>query len=129
MNRIVLLGNLTRDPELSATPNGIEKCTFTVACQRRMPNKDGQREADFFRCTAWRNTAVFISKYFHKGDKMALEGSVQIYQYDKGGEKRTAYDVQVDNAEFCSSKSGGLHVQPDEHSAAPDDEVPMPWEP
>lgn len=125
INRCVFLGNLTRNPELSATNNGIEVCNFTLAVNRRVANKDGTRDTDFINFTAWRKTAVFIHTYFHKGDKMGVEGSLQVRKYeDKEGNKRTAYEIQVDGAHFCTSKGGGGHV--DAIAPAEDDDAP-PW--
>ncbi len=133
MNKIILIGNIVRDPELSTTPNGIEKCNFTVACTRRIANKDGQRETDFFNCTAWRKTAAFIARYFHKGEKIAVEGSMQCRKYTaQDGTNRTAWDVQVDNAEFCTSRMSAAQTVPDEPAqddpfmdAADDSELPF----
>ena len=129
MNSVVLLGNLTRDPELNSTNNGIEVANFTVAVQRRVANKDGEREADFINCTAWRKTAAFIAKYFKKGDKIAIQGSLQVRKYtDKNGEKRTAYEVMVDNAHFCSSRNSGGQVtqdQPAPDAEQTDEEIPF----
>ena len=133
MNRIVLLGNLCANPELATPSNGIEKCNFTVACTRRIANKDGQRETDSFNCTAWRKTAAFIAKYFHKGEKIAVEGSMQCRKYTaQDGTNRTAWDVQVDNAEFCTSRMSAAQGVPDEPAqddpsvyAADDSELPF----
>ena len=103
MNSVSLMGRLTADPELKTTQNGISYCRFTVAVNRY--SKDGEDTADFISCVAWRSTAEFIDKYFSKGQRTLLSGSIQTGSYtDKDG--RTVYttDVLVDKAEFCESK-------------------------
>lgn len=114
MNKVILTGRLTADPELRQTQSGISSCTFTVAVNRRFKDKEtGKTEADFIRCVAWRQTAEFISRYFLKGQMIAVEGSIRTGSYkDKTYPDITHYtsDVYVDNAEFCGSKgesSGG----------------------
>ena len=106
VNEVILVGRLTKDPELKSTLSGVSVCSFTVACDRRY-QKEGERQADFISCVAWRNTAEFISKYFPKGTRIALEGSLQTRSWeDDAGNKRYATEVVVDHAEFCeSSKS------------------------
>ena len=77
MNQVQLVGNLTRDPEGGTTQNGIAYCRFSVACQRRFKNAQGQYDADFINCLAWRQTAEFVQRYFIKGNKIGLTGSIQ----------------------------------------------------
>lgn len=109
MNKIILTGRLTADADLRQTQSGISSCTFTVAVNRRFKDKEtGKTEADFIRCVAWRQTAEFISRYFSKGQMIAIEGSIRTGSYkDKTHPDITHYttDVYVDNAEFCGSKS------------------------
>lgn len=118
MNKVVLVGRLTADPELRQTQSGIASCQFTVAVDRRFADKNtGERQADFIRCQAWRQTAEFVSKYFSKGKMIALEGSLRTGSYtDKNHSDVTHYttDVFVDAVEFCGGKndsSGGENTQ------------------
>lgn len=105
MNVITLMGRLTAAPELKTTQNGIEYCNFTVAINRPK-NKDGTQVADFLPCTAWRQTAAFISNYFHKGDMIAVNGELQTRKYqDNSGQNRTAYDIIVNRAYFTGGKN------------------------
>ena len=108
MNSVCLLGRLTAEPELRTTTSGLSVCSFTVAVDRSFQAQGQERQADFIPCVAWRQRAEFITRYFHKGNRIALQGSLQSRQYtDKEGNKRTAYEVQVDNVFFAESKSGG----------------------
>ena len=114
MNQVQLVGNLTRDPEGGTTQSGIAYCRFTVACQRRFANQQGVREADFISCVAWRQTAEFIQRYFSKGSRIGLVGSIQTGSYTaQDGSKRYTTEVLVDNVEFASSRSdsGGQAAQ------------------
>ncbi len=105
MNRIFLIGNLTRDPELSETNSGIAVCRFSIAVQRRFSSGDGERETDFFNVTAWRGLAESVAKFCKKGNKVAVAGSVQIRTYETNdGVKRTAVDVVAEEVEFLSPK-------------------------
>ena len=109
MNKVILVGRLTADPVLRQTQSGISSCRFTVAVDRRIADKNtGERQADFISCTAWRQTAEFISRYFTKGKLIAVEGSLRTGSYaDKNHPDVTHYttDVQVDNVEFVGGKS------------------------
>lgn len=105
LNIAVIMGRLTAEPELRTTQNGISVCSFTVAVERNYSN-GGERQTDFINCVAWRQTAEFISRYFHKGSMIAINGNIQQRQYtDKDGNKRAAFEILVDNANFCGSKS------------------------
>lgn len=101
MNTVSITGRLTADIELKATQSGVSVCSFTVAVKR--PNiKD---TTDFINCVAWRSTAEFISKYFRKGNKIAVTGILTSRTYqDQNGKNRTAFEVVIDRAEFCESK-------------------------
>lgn len=98
-------GRLTQDPELKTTPSGVSVCSFTVAVNRK-PGKDGESKADFINCTAWRQTAEFISRYFHKSSSIFIQGTLQQRSWEtQDGQKRTVLEVQVDDARFVDSKS------------------------
>lgn len=113
MNKAILIGNLAADPEFRTTPNGISYVSFRIACQRKYANQQGVRVADFISCCAWRQTAEFIHKYFIKGNKIAVEGSIQTRSYDaQDGSKRYVTEVLVDNAEFVTPKSDGQYSAP-----------------
>lgn len=114
INRVQLVGNLTRDPESGTTQSGIAYCRFTVACQRRFKNARGQYEADFINCLAWRQTAEFVQRHFIKGNKIGLTGSIQTGSYTaQDGSKRYTTEVVVDDVEFVAprSDSGGQAAQ------------------
>ncbi len=106
MNKVFLMGRLTADPELRQSPSGVSMATFTIAVDRRFASKDGQRQTDFIRCTAWRQTAEFICKFFKKGSMICVIGSIQTRSWDgQDGKKQYATDVVVDEAYFTGSKS------------------------
>lgn len=108
LNRVVLMGRLAADPELRYTPNNVPVATFTLAVGRSYVKQGSERVTDWIDLVAWRQTAEFISKYFKKGQMMAVEGTIQTRNYeDKNGNKRKAVEVLVDNAFFCESKQGG----------------------
>ena len=105
MNRAVLMGRLTKDPVLNCTPSGVNVCSFTVACDRRYQT-GGERQADFISCVAWREKAEFLCKYFKKGMRIALEGSIQVRSWnDQSGNKRYSTEVVVDHVEFAEALS------------------------
>lgn len=105
MNLCVFKGRLTADPELRQTPSNISVTKFTVAVDR-ITGKDGEKQADFIRCTAWRATAEFVSKYFTKGQEICLRGQLRNNDYtDQNGVKHYSFDIMVDNVEFCGSKN------------------------
>ncbi|MDD6214919.1 MAG: single-stranded DNA-binding protein [Firmicutes bacterium] len=105
MNKVILMGRLTRDPEMRQTPSGVSLCGFSIAVNRRFA-KEGQQTADFINCTAWRQTAEFICKYFHKGSMIAVVGNLQSRSWEnQEGKKQYATDVVVDEAYFTGSKT------------------------
>ena len=108
MNKVFLIGNLTRDPELRETPSGVAMCRFAIAVQRPDSSQDGERQTDFFECTAWRGLGETIARYTKKGKKVAVSGSIQIRNYeDNQGAKRTAVDIIVQDCEFLSPRDSG----------------------
>jgi single-strand DNA-binding protein len=105
MNSVHLHGRLVRDPELK-TAGGVEYCKFTVAVNRPV-GKDKEKITDFLPCTAWRQTAAFVAQYFHQGDGIIVEGALHTRQYEKDGQKRTAFDIDVIRVEFAEKKERG----------------------
>lgn len=105
MNKVILVGNLARDPELRQTPQGVSVARFTVAVSRRY-SRDGQQQTDFISCVAWRNTAEFLCRYFHKGSGIQLCGSIQTSSWDgQDGQKRYSTEVVADEISFNGPKS------------------------
>ena len=105
MNIVGLTGRLTYEPELRATSSGLSVLNFGIAVDRQYQSKGQERQADFIDCQAWRQTAEFISRYFHKGDMIAVEGSIQTNNFtDRDGNKRKSVVVSVNNVSFCGSK-------------------------
>ena len=108
MNKVILVGNLTRDPELSETPSGVSVCRFSIAVSRDYANAEGTRDVDFFNITVWRGRAENCGKYLKKGNKVAIVGSLQNRSYeDKDGIKRTVTDVIANEVEFLTPKTAG----------------------
>ena len=117
MNKVVLVGRLTRDPEVRSTSSGSNTARFTVAVNRNFKNKDGQYDADFVSCVAFRNTADFVSKFFKKGSMIGLEGRIHTGSYDaQDGSKRYTTDVVVDNVEFVGGRNEGGSPAPSNNS-------------
>lgn len=111
MNRVILMGRLTKEPELRATQSGVPVCNFTVACDRRYQKQGEERQADFVNCVAWRQQAEFLAKYFGKGHRICCEGSIQTRSWtDEEGAKQYATEVMIDHVEFAQSKAenGGV---------------------
>ncbi len=101
MNKVILLGRLTRDPELRTTPSGVSVTSFSIAVNRRF-SKD---QTDFVNCVAWRQTAEFVTKYFAKGNMIAVVGSLQTGRFEKDGQTHYTTDVVVDEVYFTGSKA------------------------
>lgn len=105
LNKVILGGRLTADVELKQTPSGLSVCSFSLAINRKVA-KDQPQKADFIECTAWRQTAEFISRYFKKGSSLCVVGSIQVRDWtDNNGQKRYKTEVVVDEAMFVDSKS------------------------
>ncbi|MDR1669253.1 MAG: single-stranded DNA-binding protein [Oscillospiraceae bacterium] len=108
LNRIVLMGRLTREPELRTTQSGVSVVSFTLAVERDFATRGEEKQTDFLDIVAWRSTADFVSKYFRKGQLVAAEGRLQSRKWeDKEGNKRTAYEVVADNVYFAERKQEG----------------------
>jgi len=113
MNKVILIGRLTKEPEVKTTSSSISVCKFILAVDRSFKDANGQRQADFINCVAWRQTANFISSYFHKGSKIAVIGSIQTRNYDdKDGKKVYVTEIVVDEAEFVESSGNNQNYQP-----------------
>lgn len=124
MNVVAIMGRLTYEPELRVTPSNVSVLRLQVAVDRSYTPKKQERQTDFIDCVAWRSTAEFISRHFHKGQMIALTGSIQTGNYtDKNGEQRKAVDVVVNEASFCGSKSESnpqlASAQPPQYTAPP----------
>ena len=105
LNKIVIMGRLTRDPELRRTGSGTAVTSFSLAVDRDFKSQSGEKETDFIDIVAWRSTAEFVSKYFTKGRMAVVEGRLQIRDWtDKAGNKRTTAEVVADNVYFADSK-------------------------
>lgn len=106
MNKCILIGRLAKEPEVKNTSSQTPMCKFVVAVDRKFKDQNGEKQTDFISCIAWRQTATFISSYFHKGSRIAVVGSIQIRNFeDNNGEKVYLTEVVVDEAEFVESKT------------------------
>ena len=111
MNKVILVGNLTKDPELKTTPSGISVCNFTLAVQRRFANADGNRETDFLPIIVWRVQAENCAKYLRKGSKAGVVGSIMTRTYDdKDGIKRYVTEIVADEVEFLMSRNSNENL-------------------
>ena len=123
MNKAILIGNLTRDPEVRTTASGVSVCTFTIAVNRRFANQQGVREADFINIVTWRQLADLCGRYLAKGRKCAVIGSIQTRSYDaQDGSKRYVTEVVADEVEFLNAAGDG-------NRPPRTDEIPLPPEP
>lgn len=105
MNKVLLIGNLTRDPELTETGGGVSVCRFSIAVNRAYTHGDGERQTDFFNCVAWRGLGETIAKYFTKGKKICVCGSIETRSYEgNDGIRRNATDIVVQDIEFLSPR-------------------------
>ena len=109
MNKLTIIGNLTRDPELRTTQAGVSVTSFTVAVDRDFGGRDGsERQTDFIDCVAWRSTGEFVSKYFHKGSMIVVSGRLQSRKWqDRDGNNRTSWEINADNVYFGESRRDG----------------------
>lgn len=114
MNKVFLIGNLTRDPELRTTGSGISVCNFSIAVNRRFRNaQTGQQETDYLNVIAWRQLGELCSRYLAKGRKVAVVGAIQTRSYEaQDGTKRSAFDIVADEVEFLSAKGSAEQAEP-----------------
>jgi len=106
LNQVVMMGRLTKDPELRYTANNVPVASFRIAVDRDRKNAEGKYDADFFSCAAWRQTGEFVSKHFSKGSAILLRGTLLNREYtDKNGNKVSATEIQADNVWFAGGKS------------------------
>lgn len=114
LNKVIIMGRLTRDPDFKQTQSGIAICNFSVAVERKFKDsKTGERLTDFLECTAFRGTAEFISRYFSKGNMVLVEGNIQNNNYtDNNGVKHYSNNIMVENVSFCGGKNESGTAQP-----------------
>lgn len=127
LNRVVLMGRLTADPELRTTQSGTSVASFSLACDRDFKTQDGSRQTDFVLCVAWRHTAEFAAKYFAKGNLTFVEGRLQVRNWtDKDGAQRRTTEVLVEHMYFAGGKSAesrpAAAAQPEGFREIPEDE-------
>lgn len=121
MNKVFLIGNLTKDPEMRSTQSGVAVCNFSIAVNRRFKKENGEQETDFLNVVAWRQLAELCSKYLAKGRKVAVTGSIQTRTYEaKDGSKRTAWDIVADEVEFLTAQNqqSGIQSTPGAYTTA-----------
>lgn len=126
MNKIILIGNLTKDPEKRATANGDTVCSFTIAVNRRFAQKDGAKITDFFRVNAWRQMGESCSRYLAKGRKVAVIGELQARTYEANdGSTRISLDVSADEVEFLTPKGKPELPPMEDYSDLVSDDIPF----
>ena len=112
INTAVIMGRLTADPELKTTASGLSVLSFSVAVERNYQKEGEEKAVDFINVVAWRKTAEFVSKYFHKGSMIAVEGSIQTRKYeDKDGNKRTAFEILANTVSFCGKEASSTPAE------------------
>ena len=107
MNKVLMIGNLTKDPEHTTTTSGTAVCKMTIAVNRNFTNANGKRETDYFNVVAWRTLADNCAKYLEKGKKIAVVGSLQTRSYESNGEKKYVTEIMADEIEFLSPVNEG----------------------
>lgn len=126
MNKAIIVGRICKEPELKLTANQKSYCNFTLAVERKFKDANGQRQADFINCIAWNQTATFICKYFHKGNRIGISGSIQTRSYDdQNGKKVFVTEVLAEEAEFVENTNTATATQ---NSPATQNEAPAPVE-
>jgi single-strand DNA-binding protein len=128
MNKIFIIGNLVRDPELRTTPSGVAVCTFTVAVNRRQTAEAGKPDADFFRVTTWRQLAENCNRFLAKGRKVGVTGTLNLNQYkDSNGLPRYSLEVQADEVEFLTPRTADAPPAPEQTNAWAGDDPDLPF--
>lgn len=130
-NKVIMMGRLTRDPELKTTPSGVSVCKFSIAVDRRYQNKGEEKKSDFFNIVAWRQTGEFVSRYFGKGNLILVEGELQTNKFnDKNGNESTWYEIVADRVCFTGEKKSdsGQSYTGNVAPAAPSTPQPTPEE-
>lgn len=128
MNKVILVGNLTKDPDLTTTQTGISVARFTIAVQRKFKNANNEYETDFINCVAWRTNAEFIHKYFKKGSKIGVAGTIQTRSFEaEDGTKRYVTEVVVEESEFVKSKTGDNSQEETKPELEPIDDDSLPF--
>ncbi len=118
MNKVFLIGNLTRDPELTETAGGIKICRFSIAVNRNYSGADGDRKTDFFNCVAWRGLGETVARFAKKGNKVAVSGSIELRNYeDSQGVRRTGVDIVAQDVEFLTPRGQGEYLSQQADSA------------
>ena len=120
LNHIVIMGRLTRDPELRTTQSGVNVASFSVAVERDFGGRDGgERQTDFIDCVAWRQTGEFVSRYFHKGSMIVVSGRLQSRKWqDREGNNRTNWEISADNVYFGEGRRDGGENRNDSYSSS-----------
>ena len=130
MNKVFLIGRLTRDPELRYTTSNIATATFSIAVNRNFTNQNGEREADFINIVVWRKQAENVKNYLTKGSQVAIDGRIQTRTYDgQDGQKRYVTEVVADNVQFLDTRNSSVQANPSTSGPSPydfADQAPSP---
>lgn len=125
-NKVIMMGRIVNDLELKTTPQGISVCSFRIAVDRRFQTKGEEKKSDFFNVVAWRQQAEFVTKYFHKGRSILVEGEMTTRQYtDKNGNPSTWYEISADRLSFTGEPKSQQGAYSDSYSAPPPPEPPQ----
>ncbi len=114
INRVILVGRITKDPEVKSTQSNIPVVSFTIAVNRQFSDENGERQADFIQCVVWRKQAENMGKYVHKGDMLGIEGRIQVRQYEAENGMRYVTEVVCDSVQFLETKQD-VQEQQDEY--------------
>lgn len=128
MNKVFLIGNLTKDPELTETSAGVKVCRFSIAVNRNYAGADGERKTDFFNCVAWRGLGENVVKFTKKGNKIAVGGSIELRNYeDSQGVKRIGVDIVCNDVEFLNSHSSSSEADANSKLPSFDEDSDIPF--